>query len=210
MTESELLTTLLEKPDFYVGHGSVKKIHAFLNGYREAVNIGPDPVYREFGKWLRDKLRISQDRTWLSVICFFGEGEADTLDLAKEMWAKYTREVYGTEILEHHEINEISLTPLGSLRPSELMDYIFDRPAMYLGYTSVPLMQAYMDGFIRARRSEKSELDDPLYAGFHDWVVNRFSFGHSHDWGSIISFIGVSEARSFELAKDLWEEYKRR
>ncbi|MGB7069155.1 MAG: hypothetical protein WBD22_06645 [Pyrinomonadaceae bacterium] len=208
MTESELLTLFLENPIEYGGNLSVIRINAFFNGYRETIKMERDPIYEGYSEWLRNRLRISQDVNWLSIICFFGQGEADTLDLAREMWAKYLKEMNGEK--KPRANNKTGLSSLGRNKPSELMDHIFARPEMYGGggYPSVSLIQSFMDGSIFAKKNEKSEIDDALYYGFHDWLVKRFGFGQSHDWGSIISFMGRSEANSVDMAKELWQEYK--
>jgi hypothetical protein len=94
------------------------------------------------------------------------------------------------------------------MKPSELLELILERPALYLGHSSVPLLFAFLHGYECARQVENPTLEDPVYYGFHDWIVERFGFGHSHDCASIISFMGVSEASAFELTKELWAEYK--
>jgi hypothetical protein len=94
------------------------------------------------------------------------------------------------------------------MNQSELLDKILERPALYLGHASVSLMEAFINGHACGREIKNPPIEDPLYYGFHDWVVERFGFGHSHCWSSIISFMGQSEAAAFNLAKELWTEYK--
>jgi len=95
------------------------------------------------------------------------------------------------------------------MKLSELMNRIFEEPSSYLEKGSVSLMETYVKGFAAGRRIRNMQLEAPIYYGFHDWLANRFGFGSSQSWSSIISFMGISEANAFELAKKLWEEYKK-
>ncbi len=94
------------------------------------------------------------------------------------------------------------------MKNSELLEKILERPPLYIGHASVTRMKLFIDGYGFARSDYGGEMKDSLYDGFQKWVANRFGFGHSHSWASIISFMGSSEARAFELTKELWEEYK--
>lgn len=94
------------------------------------------------------------------------------------------------------------------MRTSEIFEKILERPPLYLGHASVILLHAFISGYAFAKYSENSDFHDPLYDGFSRWVADRFGFGHSHSWASIISFMGVSEAKAFDLTKELWEQYK--
>jgi len=93
VTESELLTIILEKPALYVEYGSVSRIFAFLEGYTLGRQQPSDLTYRGFGQWLRKCFGIRQDLNWASIISFVGRSEAGAFDLAKEMWPRYLQEV---------------------------------------------------------------------------------------------------------------------
>ncbi|MGB7069154.1 MAG: hypothetical protein WBD22_06640 [Pyrinomonadaceae bacterium] len=93
MTESEILTLLLEKPGLYIGYGSVIRAFSFIEGYTFAMQRPTDLVYREFGQWLRKNFDIRQDLSWASIIYFVGQSEKGAFDLAKEMWPQYLKEV---------------------------------------------------------------------------------------------------------------------
>jgi len=202
--ESQLLSILLERPDEYVGQLSLRRISIFFDGYRTAVETDPDPILSGYNKWLQCRLRITQDRHWVAIICFYGQGERDTLDLAREMWVSYLKE---TSNMPPETNLELRSTFPQKEKPSDMVNYIFRRPAMYLGYPRIEFMQSFMDGFTYAKGDEQPELNDRLYYGFRDWLARRFGFGQSHDWGSIISFVGGHEEKSFKLAKELWQEY---
>lgn len=90
---------------------------------------------------------------------------------------------------------------------SELMENILERPAMFLGHASVVKMQSFIEGFAFANIVEKKTEKDLLYDGFGEWVIKRFKVGQ-YSWSSVITMVGISEARAFEIARELWKEYK--
>ncbi len=91
---------------------------------------------------------------------------------------------------------------------TELMDLIFEKPAMFLGHASVFKMQAFVEGFGFAFIDENGTHIDETYSKFNKWIVDRYRTGQ-YPWSSIVTMIGVSEQRSFEVAKELWQEYKK-
>jgi hypothetical protein len=94
------------------------------------------------------------------------------------------------------------------MKASELLDKVLERPPLYVGRESVALTKAFIDGYGFATYEAGVTDKDPLYDGFQNWIAERFRIKTAHDWASIISFMGSSEAKAFELAKELWKEYK--
>ena len=90
------------------------------------------------------------------------------------------------------------------IRSSELFSKILQRPALYVGHSSIIRIKAFLDGYGSAIRELEGEWDDPLYDGFQQYIVNRFGFGHHRGWDSIIAFMGISESNAFEMTKELW------
>lgn len=205
MTESEVFTMLLERPELYLGHKSIERASAFLDGYRNTVRMQPDPVFREFSKWLQRTLRITQDRNWLPIIRFFGHGEADTFDLAQELWVRYLNENDGKRGLTGQQP---ILSPLGLDKPTDLLNKILERPALYVGRESVVLVKAFIDGYELAHYEVGDSNSDILCLGFQNWVAKRFHIETAHDWASIISFMGISEEAAFSLLRQLWKKYQ--
>ncbi len=86
---------------------------------------------------------------------------------------------------------------------SELMDTIFERPAMYLGHASVIKMQAFVEGFGFGRGEP-----DPIYAGFAQWVVDQYEGLGQHEWSAVATLKGVTELGAFDVARSFWKRYK--
>lgn len=95
------------------------------------------------------------------------------------------------------------------MKQSELFDVILERPAMYVGKTSVPLIFAFLNGYNFAKWENKEDVKDNLYEGFNGWVAKRFNIKTAHNWSDIVTFMGQSEMGAFELTKELWFEYKK-
>lgn len=78
---------------------------------------------------------------------------------------------------------------------------------MYLGSASVIKMQSFIEGFAFAFIDNEERKRDPLYDGFGQWVIDQRKTGQ-YPWSAIAMLIGGSEAGAFEVAKELWREYK--
>jgi hypothetical protein len=91
---------------------------------------------------------------------------------------------------------------------SELFDKILERPALYVGCTSISMIAAFLAGYEFAKFDGEENVKDELYTGFKEWVPKRFGIKTSHGWANIIAFMGVGEMAAYELAKELWTEYK--
>jgi hypothetical protein len=91
---------------------------------------------------------------------------------------------------------------------SELFEKILERPSLYVGKPSVPLIAAFINGYEFESQTRGFKEIDENYRGFHTFVAKRFKIETSHGWAEIVTFMGQSETASFELAKQLWAEYK--
>ncbi len=86
---------------------------------------------------------------------------------------------------------------------SELMTLLLEKPALYIGYGSIPRIYGFIEGYTFARQIP----NDLVYRNFGQWLRKRFEIRQDLNWISIISFIGQSETGSFDLAKRMWTEY---
>jgi hypothetical protein len=85
---------------------------------------------------------------------------------------------------------------------SELFEKLLENPNIYLSHGSISLLCAFIDGY-----GDRTVRDD-LYSQFNFWIAAKFNIKSAHNWETIITFIGVSEQKAFELTKQLWAEYK--
>jgi hypothetical protein len=66
----------------------------------------------------------------------------------------------------------------------EMLDKMRERPALYLGQTSITLMAAFIDGFHAARNHETSET--PSFDGFNDFVGKFYGRYTTPGWKNLI------------------------
>lgn len=94
------------------------------------------------------------------------------------------------------------------MKLSELMDKVFEYPGIYIGARSADKAFIYVCGYSVALQQTDFDWKDELEAGFSVWVCNRFGYSSTHTWASVCVFHSPDELESFNLAKELWEEYK--
>lgn len=100
----------------------------------------------------------------------------------------------------------------------ELLALIREKPEMYIGFSSVVKLQAFLDGYWFARyemnggRNGLSTANEALMNGFQDigfqrMVEERFSIVQSIGWAGILTFVSGDERKGLELFWKLWDEY---
>lgn len=92
----------------------------------------------------------------------------------------------------------------------EALKIIQSRPNMYLDRGSVRQIDAFIRGFMMAERLYGLPEDDEAteFAGFRDWVAERFEIDCTHSWAQIIYFFSTSDSDSVELFFRLLLEYQ--
>ncbi len=199
-TFSVLFEQVLDCPSKYLSHDSIVLISSFIGGYRAATNCD---IHEEFyfTDWVANKFNRKTAHDWESIISFIGVSERNAYQLTKQLWEEFKNQ---TDFISDRTWIPAGKGALMFMKSSELLEKILDRPALYIGHSSVIKMKAFIDGYQFA----DAESADSLYGGFQGWVATRFHIETANDWASIIAFMGLSESGSFALMKELWEEYK--
>ena len=94
------------------------------------------------------------------------------------------------------------------MKLSEVLDKVFDYPGIYIGAESVDRAFIFICGYSVALQQTGQRWEDPLEKGFSGWVCQKFGYPVAHTWASVCTFHSADEQAAFNLAKDLWEEYK--
>ena len=94
------------------------------------------------------------------------------------------------------------------MKPSEIMDKIFEYSGIYIGTKSVDKAFFFVCGYSVALQQTDFDWKDELEEGFSPWVCRKFDVSPTHTWASVCTFHSLDEPGAFELAKKLWEEYK--
>lgn len=92
----------------------------------------------------------------------------------------------------------------------EALKIVQSRPNMYFDRASVRQIDAFIHGFTMAERLHGLPEDDDIteFAGFRDWVAERFEIDCTHSWAQIIHFFSRSDSHSVDLFFELLLEYQ--
>jgi hypothetical protein len=87
----------------------------------------------------------------------------------------------------------------------KLLEEIEERPAMFLGRSSVFTLDAFLGG-VGWNRTEIQDFD--VLWKFEEWIINKFNIKTSHGWASIIYFYSAHELDSLNNFFILFKEFK--
>lgn len=78
----ELIKSIRQKPELYVGKQSLSLIQAYIYGWvnRDEENIVDSEYLGEFQDWIQAKYNITSTQSWASIILFFSIDERDALN----------------------------------------------------------------------------------------------------------------------------------
>jgi hypothetical protein len=97
MTSSELLDEIVRNPGLYIGHPSVTRMKAFIDGYEFAAlksdKVVRDELYEGFQEWVATRFKITSAHNWSSIIAFMGMSESGSFKLLTELWAEYQADI---------------------------------------------------------------------------------------------------------------------
>lgn len=89
---------MLKRPALYVGHESIIKIKAFIDGYEYAhENMSRDEMYDEFQRWVAQRFNVKSAHDWASIIEFMAISELGAFELTKELWNEFKSESWQAE-----------------------------------------------------------------------------------------------------------------
>ena len=81
---------------------------------------------------------------------------------------------------------------------------LLERPALYLGNSSVENISAFMQGVFYASKNEP----DPVYTGFSEWVKARYECDLAVGWPYVVTHQKAEKDGALELTRTLWREYQ--
>lgn len=93
----------------------------------------------------------------------------------------------------------------------QLLDSIKQKPALFLSQPSAIGLHSFLLGWKTAKNIYKlpKDEDEQDFAGFQEWVTQRYDIRSSQAWPRIITFFSRDEKESLELFFDLLEEYRK-
>lgn len=93
----------------------------------------------------------------------------------------------------------------------QLLDSIKQKPALFLNQQSVMALHSFLLGWKTAKNIYQlpKDEDEHDFAGFQEWITQRYDIGSSQAWPRIITFFSRDEKESLNLFFDLLEEYRK-
>lgn len=95
----------------------------------------------------------------------------------------------------------------------ELLPKIKQKPALYLGKTSITYLRIFILGY-RFARSEMgithTEKESDFYKNFQPWLQNRLSIRTVNAWDKIILLTCINEKEAFDYFFQLLDEFLKR
>ena len=96
MTISKFFGEILENPAIYIGHKSISRLKAFMDGYMigiDQTNPSTEHFNRPFNDWIAKRFCINTTHNWADIILFMsGNDEIYAFDMTKELWEEYKAE----------------------------------------------------------------------------------------------------------------------
>jgi hypothetical protein len=207
---SDLLERIRAEPYKILGQASLACLRAFLGGYtlgcdREGKDDHLDPRLNHFSEWVADKL--GRDRLSISgydLIQLESEDEARALDRYFELWDEYTLVEPEAPSSYPQPVPQIQIRDL-----DELLAKVRRRPAMYLGYSSVTLLRAFLQGYLAALQNthyfaEESALLDK----FGSWLCTRLRTRQGYRWDRLLLLFERNEAAALDVFFTHFAEYQ--
>ncbi len=87
-----------------------------------------------------------------------------------------------------------------------ILEALRSRPGMYLGHDSLPLLAAYLNGYLRGGGEGCEEIVEML-AGFQLFVREKYLVSSDHGWCDIIQFYEKRESKAFSRFFELLDDY---
>ena len=91
----ELISKILERPELYLGRGSVQRSYAFLGGYLTAIYPQDADFDHDFNVYVAERYKIKSSHNWASIIEFYSTCERQEMILFRENYEDFMRSRIG-------------------------------------------------------------------------------------------------------------------
>jgi hypothetical protein len=78
----ELIFTIKERPELYIGQRSLSLLQAYLHGWlnRDEKSVTDSELIGKFQNWIQKRYNIRSSQSWAQIILFYSTSEYDGLD----------------------------------------------------------------------------------------------------------------------------------
>lgn len=85
-----LIMTVLEKPELYLGKQSIQRMYAYIGGFLHQNNAVDDHCLDGFNEYISAYYRITSDHNWADIIQFFANDGREEIALFKKHFDVFT------------------------------------------------------------------------------------------------------------------------
>ncbi|AFZ28096.1 hypothetical protein Cylst_6128 [Cylindrospermum stagnale PCC 7417] len=208
---TSFLHQIKENPNHYLGKPSITCLDAFLHGYLLARNyMGLELLDIEiiwFQKWIPEKLELKTSHSWAAVILYYSGNERSAFYKFFDLFAEFQAE----KRLEIADYN-YSHNPIWDEDFYDFLKRLRQRPAMYLGTSSITRLYMLLKGYDYARREAGVTLtaQEQDFLQFQEWVQARFDIHSPQSWDKIILFHSIDEQEALKDFFKLLDEFLNR
>ena len=85
----ELITTILKRPELYIGRCLIRRLYAFLNGYLYENDPVNDHCLDGFSEYLAGEFQMSKPYNWADIIVLQAGSEQEELELFQNHFLRF-------------------------------------------------------------------------------------------------------------------------
>ncbi len=87
-----LIITITNFPELYLGIPSVQRLYAYIGGYLHEDDVKNADCLDGFNEYVLGRFKISTDHNWASVIEFVCGGSLNEIDLFKQLFEDFKKQ----------------------------------------------------------------------------------------------------------------------
>ncbi|MCD1258180.1 hypothetical protein B5M42_004915 [Paenibacillus athensensis] len=87
------------------------------------------------------------------------------------------------------------------------LQQIKQKPALYLGKKSLPLLQAYLNGYVAYHNDTNNEEDYFFLPELRDYIIQHYNIDTSHGWPELITFFSSNDNEAFDKFYELLDDF---
>lgn len=88
----DVITTVIEKPELYIGKRSVQRLYAFIGGFLHGNELADDHCLDGFNEYIATRYNIKSSHNWACIIEFFSDCNGDEIALFREHFLAFCRD----------------------------------------------------------------------------------------------------------------------
>ncbi|MNG06647.1 hypothetical protein D3C84_899030 [compost metagenome] len=87
------------------------------------------------------------------------------------------------------------------------LQQIKQKPALYLGKKSLPLLQAYLNGYVAHHNDTSGEENYFFLPELRDYISDHYNINTTHSWSDLITFFSTNDNDAFDKFYELLDDF---